>query len=129
DRCGRRPSASWPTNRVPRPAFPPTPRLRRRAAPAARSPRPRWVSGGRAPHYTRRAGGRGLWRSGVDCASTKYAELAKKCDVAGPQINQSLNPDEAIDKSGNHWQATAIHRDRLRDRPEEAGATGWGGLD
>jgi hypothetical protein len=61
----------------------------------------------------------------MDCASAKYAELAKKCDVAGLRINPSLDLDEAIDTVGNRWQAMAIHRDRLRDRPEEAGATGW----
>ena len=35
----------------------------------------------------------------------------------------SLHPHEAIDKVRARCQAAAIHRDRLRDRPEDAGAT------
>ena len=33
---------------------------------------------------------------------------------------------KAIDKPENRWQAAAIHRDRLRDRPYDAGATWMG---
>jgi hypothetical protein len=35
----------------------------------------------------------------------------------------SLHPHEAIDKAKKLGQAAAIHQDRLRDRPEDAGAT------
>jgi hypothetical protein len=35
----------------------------------------------------------------------------------------SLHPDKAIDMTAVPAQTGAIHRDRLRDRPEEAGAT------
>jgi hypothetical protein len=52
----------------------------------------------------------------------------KNATVPDCKLNQTLDPDEAIDTSGNRWQAMAIHRDRLRDRPEEAGATGWSRL-
>lgn len=36
---------------------------------------------------------------------------------------QSLHPHEEIDNTENLRQAAAIHQDRLRDRPEDAGAT------
>jgi len=35
----------------------------------------------------------------------------------------SLHSHEAIDIPKNLGQAAAIHQDRLRDRPEDAGAT------
>ena len=39
--------------------------------------------------------------------------------------NLSLHSDKAIDTCENRGQAVAIHRDRQRDRPFEAGATEW----
>ena len=37
--------------------------------------------------------------------------------------NKSLYADKAIDSAEERWQTAAIHRDRQRDRPFEAGAT------
>ena len=77
---------------------------------------------------------RGSLRGFSDCSSMLlHRELCRPVPVAQPVFPMrplhddwlftSLHPDKEIDLSRMRVHDEAIHRDRLRDRPFEAGAT------